>query len=125
MTASDDGLPFSVEAKAAVDGRVRLVLYGELDVASSPYLGYDLGRELEAGHDVELDVSQLSFIDSTGISVVLKAIDNFADEQRSLELAPELSDQVRRLLSLAGLLPILPFSDGHGPQPQMREIRQR
>ena len=124
MTASEDGLPFSIEAKPALDGRVRLVLNGELDVASSPYLGYDLSRELEAGHDVELDLSSLSFMDSTGISVLLTAIDDFTAERQSLQLAPELSDQVRRLLSLAGLLPILPFSDD-GLQPRQREIRQR
>src|SRR5579862_1065494 len=107
MRATEDGLPFSIESRSIGRERVRLAVSGELDVASSPFLRRDLSRELGAGHDVELDISRLDFIDSSGISVVLQAIDEFDAENRSFALAPQLTDQVRRLLSLIGLLPLL------------------
>lgn len=73
MSATRDGLPLSVETRRLDGRRVRMMVAGELDIATSPYLREDLERELRAGHGVDLDLSQLRFMDSTGISVLVKA----------------------------------------------------
>jgi anti-anti-sigma factor len=89
-----------------------MTVAGELDIASSPRLREDLRRELRGGRGVDLDLSRLRFMDSTGISVLLHASGEFAAADRSLELSPELSDQVRRLLSMVGVLSRLRFREG-------------
>ena len=111
MSATRNGLPLSVKAWPLDRQRVRMMVAGELDIATSPYLQADLRRELRAGHGVELDLSRLRFMDSTGISVLLVAVREFGAADRPLELSPELPDQVRRLLSMVGVLSRLPFRD--------------
>lgn len=111
MTATQDGLPLSIDTEPVEEGRVRLIVSGELDIATSPYLRDDLERELLAGQGVELDLSGLSFMDSTGIAVVISAMDQFEAQRCPFELSPALSDQVRRLLSMVGLLSRLPFRE--------------
>jgi anti-sigma B factor antagonist len=109
MSATRDGLPLSVETGPLDAGRVRMTVAGELDIATSPYLRAALMGELQAGHGVDLDLSGLRFMDSTGVSVLVRALNEFTAADRSLELSPELSSQVRRLLSMVGVLSRLPF----------------
>jgi anti-sigma B factor antagonist len=115
MSATRDGLPLLVETRPLDRARVQMTVAGELDIATSPYLREDLRRELEAGHGVDLDLSGLRFMDSTGISVLVQAVDEFGAAECSLELSPELSDQVTRLLSMVGMLSRLPFRDLQAP----------
>ena len=67
--------PAQFDIASSVDGDcVRLVVAGELDLLAAPHLRTAL---LEASHHngatIELDLSAVSFIDSTGISVILQA----------------------------------------------------
>jgi anti-sigma B factor antagonist len=68
-----DPVPFDVDTITEGE-RVRLVVSGELDLLAAPHLRSAL---LEAGrHDgatIDLDLSAVTFIDSTGISVILQA----------------------------------------------------
>jgi anti-sigma B factor antagonist len=114
MNLTRAGLPLSVQTRPLDQGRVRIIAEGELDIATSPYLRTGLSRALNAGHGVELDLSRVSFMDSTGISVIVQALADFDAADCSFELSPELSDQVRRLLALVGVLSRLPF---RGPAP--------
>ena len=113
MNPTQAGLPLSVQMRSLDQGRVRIIAEGELDVASSAYLRNRLSRELRAGHGVELELSRVSFMDSTGISLIVQALGDFDAADRSFALSPELSDQVRRLLAMVGLLSRLPFT---GPE---------
>ncbi|HEY2656844.1 MAG TPA: STAS domain-containing protein [Solirubrobacteraceae bacterium] len=49
------------------DGTVTLTLLGDLDLTTAETLSTRLAELKTAGHPVRLDLSQLSFIDSTGI----------------------------------------------------------
>jgi anti-sigma B factor antagonist len=74
---------------------------GELDVASSKELEQELVR-LGAEEVVVIELGQLTFIDSTGLGVLVRA------HQRALEAGHRLAlvrgnGQVNRLLSLTGL----------------------
>jgi len=91
-----------VEVRQAPD-RVVLALVGELDMASAPLLQSALeSAELDSKQLVVLDLSELEFIDSTGLRVIL-AMRKLCSE-RGQELAvTHGSQQVERLLSVTGV----------------------
>ena len=78
-------------------------LSGELDLASSPALERELDRALQpATHQIILDLRELEFMDSTGLSVVVKAHQRAEEMGTSFGLVKG-STQVQRLLSLTGV----------------------
>jgi anti-anti-sigma factor len=78
-----------------------LTLHGELDVASSTVLEDELHRVNGVPH-VICDLTNLEFIDSTGLGVLVKAHQHMRDEGNQLTLV-EGGGQVKRLLELTGL----------------------
>lgn len=95
---------FEVESRLEPD-RVILALGGELDLSAAPQLAAEIAR---AESDpvrmiLVLDVDSLSFVDSSGLRVILAAHERaLADERRSFALT-EGSRQVKRLLAIAGV----------------------
>ena len=91
--------------------RRTLVLSGELDLASRPLLDEALSRTgRERIETLVLDLSGVSFMDSTGLHAVLVAKDRCA--QRGCELLfVRGSAQVQRLFELSGVLGQLQFCD--------------
>jgi anti-anti-sigma factor len=82
---------------------VVLALSGELDVVSAPGLEPRLSEALsEPGADVTLDLSDLEFLDSAGISVLIKAKQDAESNGRTLVLARP-TEQVHRVFALVGL----------------------
>jgi anti-sigma B factor antagonist len=62
---------FDVQPDPGLPGRFTLA--GELDLASAPALVSAVETAIEAGHrDIVLDVRTLSFVDSTGISAMIR-----------------------------------------------------
>jgi len=92
---------FNVEIRGD-DRTTVLTLSGELDLASSSELEEALERVTGWGtHVVVLDMTELEFMDSTGLQVLVKA------QLRADEGGPRLevitgSRQVRRLLRVTG-----------------------
>ena len=82
------------------DGRVLLAVKGELDMASAPALR-DAFAEYRS-EDLTLDTAGLTFVDSTGLSVLLAANRRWKEEERSFRIANP-SRPLRRLLDLAGV----------------------
>ncbi len=93
---------FRVEARSEGKTYV-LAVSGELDLAAASSLEEELGQALESGSEViVVDLADLDFIDSTGLSVLVRA------HQRAQETGLQLGlvnpgAQVERLLSLTGL----------------------
>ena len=83
------------------DARAVLQLTGELDVSSSTVLEEELGR-LEDVPTIVLDLSQLEFVDSTGLGVLVKTHQRLREQDRRLAVI-QGGGQVRRLLELTGL----------------------
>lgn len=81
---------------------------GELDLATAAKLEEQLHAIEGTDADVILvDLGGLSFIDSTGIRVLLKAAARSRDDGRlALQGA---SPRIRRVLDLAGVAPLLPL----------------
>jgi anti-sigma B factor antagonist len=85
------------------DGRVRLSLLGELDLASVPALDSCLRSLREQNQPVRLDLSQLDFIDSTGIHLLYRVLHDAREEGWQLQVDPELTPGVQRVLTLVKL----------------------
>jgi anti-sigma B factor antagonist len=85
------------------DGSATVIaVAGELDLASSPALREELERAAQDAELVILDLRELVFMDSTGLSVVVRA------HQRAVEAGYRFAvvrgaKQVQRLLMLTGV----------------------
>ncbi len=84
------------------EGVAVLACRGELDVATGPHLRESVERACELGVPVVLDMSLVTFMDSSGISALLRAsrVDDVLPGKVNIQ-SP--SDEVRRVLSIAGL----------------------
>jgi anti-anti-sigma factor len=97
-----------VESSFRVDVRNRnrtalVVVSGELDVASGPTLEQELAKADASGAQlVILDLRSLDFIDSTGLSILIKAHQQAEASGRRFAVVRGRS-QVQRLLGLTGL----------------------
>lgn len=78
-------------------GGIRLA--GELDMSTAPELERALEAALEHGGPVVVDLSELRFMDSTGINVFLRAALSLSG--RGCLILHGEQDRVRRVLDLA------------------------
>lgn len=100
-----DGSDLAVEA-AADAGAVTLRVSGQLDVATESVLREAVRQAIDDGADrLVLDLSQLDFMDSSGLAVLLVA----AREVTHFEIRNP-TEVVQRLITLAGLAQTLPMA---------------
>lgn len=86
-----------------------LALSGELDVVSAPQLELCLNEVMAEAHDrVVLDLSGLAFVDSAGVSVLIKGKQDAESSGRMLVLGRP-TEQVHRVFALVGLADWLTF----------------
>jgi len=90
------------------DGGATLVfkLRGSLDLATAPTVRAALSEATEkGGHDLIVDLSQLEFLDSTGLGVLIGAHRRASEHGGSLRLI--VSDgPISRLLNITGLITV-------------------
>lgn len=84
------------------DGVVVLALRGEIDIATAPCLRAAVRRASELGGPVVLNMALVTFMDSSGIAALIAASGVANGFPSSVQIR-EPSDQVRRILSLAGV----------------------
>ena len=83
--------------------RVIVGLDGELDMANAPLLQSAIdGEKLATAKTVVLDLQQLTFLDSTGLRVILAAREQCWRRGQDFAVTPG-SEQVQRLLSVTGV----------------------
>lgn len=93
---------FRVDVRQEKGGTV-IAVSGELDLASSPALEAELDRVFDSDEPVViLDLRQLDFMDSTGLSVLIRAHQTAENADRRLWLVKG-PPQVQRLLTLTGV----------------------
>jgi anti-sigma B factor antagonist len=101
---------FRVEVRNA-DATTVISVSGELDLASSPALEEELERVAQSGAQlVVVDLRNLEFMDSTGLSVLVRAHQRAEENGRRLGLING-SQQVQRLLTLTGVADRLTLTD--------------
>jgi anti-anti-sigma factor len=86
---------------------VYLRVRGELDLATAPILEQRIEEKRAAGRAVRLDLSALCFMDSTGIQLLVKVVGEARANGWRLEIYPDLSPAVARVIQLANVGPIL------------------
>jgi anti-sigma B factor antagonist len=93
---------FSVSVTVA---RAQTVLHlrGEVDCLSSPYLQGVLDASIDSGHaDVVLDLTELEFMDASGLRVIATAADRLELLGGALAIRSP-SDMVVRMLDITGM----------------------
>jgi anti-sigma B factor antagonist len=104
---------FRIERTAGPTGTVRLVLHGELDLAGVEDLSDALSQLRARGVSVELDLSRLTFMDSSGLGTVLEAMLDAQRDGWHLEVQRELTRPVERLIEISGAGRYLWPDNGH------------
>jgi anti-sigma B factor antagonist len=109
---------FDITERDDPDGARRLTLTGELDLASCPKLQERLSELAVPRRTVRLDLSQLEFMDSTGIATIARGLGDSARDGWSLEVDPNVPRQIARLITIAGIdRKLWPTSSAeHAPQ---------
>jgi anti-anti-sigma factor len=105
--------PFSVEREARGTA-VRLVLTGDLDLATAAEgEAAIIAAEENQPPLLILDLSELEFMDSTGLRVVISAASRASDEKRRLVLVkgPEVIQRVFEITRLAERLDMVDSVD--------------
>ncbi|MCW2989901.1 MAG: spoI [Solirubrobacterales bacterium] len=98
--------PFEIVVHEEAAGRHRVVVSGELDLATVPDLRAQLRRTARAAKEVYLDLTDVTFIDSSGLSLLVGVdAESRAD---GFGFALEPGPVVLRLIELCDLQDVLP-----------------
>jgi anti-sigma B factor antagonist len=94
------------------EGRASIIaVSGELDLATSPSLEAEFERFSGTPSELlVLDLRQLEFMDSTGLSVIVKTHQRLAENGRALYVVRG-PQQVQRLLDLTGVAERIQLAD--------------
>ncbi|HEY0516815.1 MAG TPA: STAS domain-containing protein [Solirubrobacteraceae bacterium] len=102
-------MTFSIERQNR-DCRYRLLLRGELDLASAPDVESTLTELCEAGAlEIEIDLRAVTFIDSAGLHAILRAKELCRDHRADFFVVRGEAFSQRRLFDLTGLTERIPW----------------
>jgi anti-sigma B factor antagonist len=109
---------FSVSQVADSDG-VTVTLRGELDLLAAPQVAETLRGHVEAGRHQTLDLSDVTFIDSSGLAAIVTSAQTQEDRaqvtiRRSRHPQP---NHLFKLTAMATLFTIEPEEEATGPTP--------
>lgn len=103
------GEDFDVAVSSADDGHL-LRLTGELDMATAHKLRDQLTTLADDGaRQVTIDLSELEFIDSTGLSVLVSGLKRLREQGGDLMLRSPRPG-TRKILEITGLTEVFPIS---------------
>jgi anti-anti-sigma factor len=106
----DHPRPLVVRSMRHGDAQI-VELVGELDIEGSPQSRRELARACAAGRrTIVLDLGGLTFMDSCGVHMIIEAHEHLSADGRELVIV-RAPGQVRRILDLCGLTPVLHLSD--------------
>ncbi|MFF9909095.1 STAS domain-containing protein [Streptomyces sp. NPDC013457] len=107
MTEREVNLDVEVETVDA--GTAVLTVGGELDLDTATLLHHHLANQfLHGRHQLVLDLSALSFMDSSGLNVLIRAAREAREAGGDLHLAAP-APAVRRILEITGLTMTTPL----------------
>lgn len=100
-------VPLSIR-KTVRAGRHTLALTGELDIDSATDLEEAVREVCASGTDLVIDLRKVTFMDSTGLRVLIVA--GALCEEIGHELAIIPGEDIQRILEISGLDRVLPFT---------------
>lgn len=95
--------PFSIRVLPMQAQIVRVRVSGEVDLSTAPELERALVQEVDAAREVLLDLSAVSFIDSSGLHAIVIAARAAQSNGGALALGSRLPNQARRVIEITGL----------------------
>jgi anti-sigma B factor antagonist len=105
--------PFQLSVDASTETGTVVRLSGELDLSEAPELQACLSVLFDAGTNVVVDLSELSFLDSSGIGVLIAAHKRAALLERSFVVRGP-SGGVARVLQISGVDQVLTIEAADG-----------
>ena len=93
---------------------LRLLLTGELDVASVRVLEDRLSGLRDSAVAVRLDLSKLDFIDSGGVHALIRAMNDARANGWQLQIDREVAPQAMRVFEVVALDRLVPGFDSNG-----------
>ena len=105
------------------DEIVAVCLEGDFDLNNAPAFGKEIGRALENGNNLIVDLSQATFIDSSVVYVLVNASKAVTGSDRAVVLQLGTAAIVERVLEIAEIERVLPRA--HERQEAVRIIQQR
>jgi anti-sigma B factor antagonist len=102
------------EVHEGTAGRRVVHLVGPLDIATSGAVEEALRSALEGGGPVRLDLSDVTFMDSSGMRSLLRAFRLARERDAAFELIPG-PPVVQRVLHVTGLADLLTFVERDDP----------
>jgi anti-sigma B factor antagonist len=110
VTPMGAGTPFEISVSEEPD-TVVIAVSGELDLATAPQLREACAKAVQsAAGTVRIDVGGLTFLDSSGISVLVETHRDLEARNGSLILHC-VGDRTQRVLEVAGLSDFFAHSD--------------
>jgi anti-sigma B factor antagonist len=103
-----NGQLLTVRVESAGPDAAVVSLTGELDLSTIPRIESQLFEQLRSHPGVVVDLTQLSFIDSSGIGLLIKAF-RAVDDGGKLHTVIAPGSQVERVFRLAGIDRALPL----------------
>jgi anti-sigma B factor antagonist len=94
--------PFRMEEHFEQEHELRLALVGELDLGVAHELAARLDQLRQGGYAIEIDLTRLEFLDSTGLRELIVAVTDSRRDGWALEINPEVTDEVGRIIELVG-----------------------
>jgi anti-sigma B factor antagonist len=100
----DLAAPVTIAVETLADGTRLVSVWGEVDLSTAPHLERVLEDATRAGdEDVLIEFSQDSFIDSTGLSVLIQTAKRLEAAGRSLRVTTE-NPHTRGVIETMGLV---------------------
>lgn len=94
--------PFHID-ELSTDGKLAILPQGEIDIATAPQLAQRLSELQETGTAVILDLSGVSFMDSSGIGTLLRAVSAARENDWEFHVNTNAQPQVERVIQLSGI----------------------
>jgi len=97
------GPSFEIRESVDDDGAIRVTLIGELDIAVADAVEERLRQLRDDGRPARIDLSQLDFIDSSGVQTVVLGLKHARQAGHDLEVDRQVSSTVERLIDMMGI----------------------
>ena len=107
-------MPYEPDFRLTVEqsaGHATILVAGEVDMATVDQLDAAV-REQAPAMPVVLDLSGLSFMDSSGVRALDTLLRDAEREGWSIAFRPEFQDGVRQVLEMTGMMSVLPLQQG-------------
>ena len=98
----------SIDVVELDDASARVVAAGDVDLASAPALVDAVLTRLGDRRQVELDLSGVTFLDSSGIHALMR-LARPDEGTPALTIRRDLRPQVQKVLEVSGVMAMLPF----------------